>query len=376
MTYEEAKLFIMNFKNYEQTFSKETLEKCLEFEHVDYWTKKENVDIDYYRGQYNKFPIIQDKHWDYASKEICEKGLSATACYRTLCYTFLIPDQYQLKEDKFFLNCIHTEMPELKKFNFKCYHFDRLNTLIFLETDLQINGHNISLYIPIDRLIERNIEKIVEYHIKYHTEYYDPLKAGHSWNQTKEKLQEWQDISLDVLNQPIVKELFKVLKNPDCKNEVTIEDLQILMINGIGAMRENIEKREKKENIMFDIIKSFQNRVKQEYEVFQNNIFSKIKEDVKMSFHYNFKIYTIMNLFLFFSQQESLELWDSLTMITTGRFKITDEELKQFLQVENILEKLYDFEVSYDSECHTDTWNNICFMIEEYIDEYLRDNKK
>ena len=167
-----------------------------------------------------------------------------------------------------------------------------------------------------------------------------------------------------------------VLKNPDFNNELIIDDFRALMKGGISAMRENIEKRKEKENIIFDIIKSFQNRVKQEYEVFQNNIFSKIKEDVKMSFHYNFKIYTIMNLFLFFSQQEALELWDSLTMITTGRFKITDEELKQFLQVENILEKLYEFEVSYDSECHTDTWNNICFMIEEYIDEYLRNNKK
>ena len=374
MTYEEAKIFIKNFKNYEESFSTETLIECLKSENIDDWTKKHNVDIDYYQGQYDEYPKIQDNHMDYVFKEIRQDGISATACYRTNCYTFLIPCEYQLKEGSFLLKCIHTEIPELNQFNFKCHHFDRLNTLIFLETDVKINGNNISLYIPIDALLKRDVDTIVSTHTEYHTSYYNPNSSGwrHLGEEREEKITEWQNLSLSVIDQPIVKTFFSILKNPNCKNEVTIEDLQILMINGIGAMRENIEKREKKENIIFDIIKSFQNRVKQEYEVFQNNIFSKIKEDVKMSFHYNFKIYTIMNLFLFFCQQEALELWDSLTMITTGRFKITDEELKQFLQVENILEKLYKFEVSYDSECHTDTWNNICFMIEEYIDEHVR----
>lgn len=372
MTYEEAKLFIRNFKNYEQTFSKETLKKCLEFDHIDYWTKKQNVDVNDYRGQYDNYPRIQDKHLDYIFKEIHQNNLSATACYQTQCYTFLIPDQYQLKEDKFFLNCIYTEMPELKEFNFKCYHFDRLDTVIFLETNLQINGHNISLYIPIDKLIERNVEKIVEYHIKYHTEYYNPLKAGRSWNQTKEKLQEWQDISLDVLNQPIVKSLFNVLKNSDSKNELIIDDFKALMEGGISAMRENIEAREKEKIKIFYLVNGFQKRVKEEYVLFKKNIINEVMNDSSMIFYHNIRIYTIMNLYSFFCEQEPLELWDSLTMITTGRFKITDEELKKFLQVENILETLYEFEVSYDSECHTDTWNNICFMIEEYIEEHVR----
>ena len=372
MTYEEAKLFIFNFKNYEETFSKETLEKCLEFEDVDDWTKKENVDINYYRGQYNKYPRIQDKHLDYAFRVIREKGLSATACYNTLCYTFLIPDQYQLRENKFFLNCIHTEMPELKEFDFKCYHFDRLNTVIFLETDLKINGNNISLYIPIDKLIERNIEKIVEYHTKYHTEYYDPLKAGRSWNQTKEQLQEWQNIALDVLNQPIVKTLFEVLKNPDCKDGLIIDDFKALMNGGINAMRKNIEEREKQKIKIFHIVNDFQKKVKNEYIEFKEMMIKETIKNLDFPFMKNFEIYTKMNLFMFFCDQKPLELWNVLTMVTTGRFKITDEELIQFLQVDYILETLYNFELNYDSETHTDTWDNICFMIEEYIDEYMR----
>lgn len=372
MTYEEAKLFIINFKNYEETFSKETLQKCLEFEHVDYWTKKQNVDINDYRGQYNKYPRIQDKHLDYVFKEIHEKGLSATACYQTTCYTFLIPNQYQSKEDKFFLNCIHTEMPELKNFNFKCYHFDRLDTLIFLETDLQINGHNVSLYIPIHALLNKDVDAIIERHTKYHKDYYNPLKAGHSWNQTKEQLQEWQNISLDVLNQPIVKALFAVLKELNCKYEITLEDLKALMNGGISAMRENIESREKKRVQLFHIVRKLQKNIREEYALFKNAYIEEVKKDATYILNNNFELYTKMNLYMFFCDQTPLDLWDTLTMVTTGRFEITDEELIKFLQIDNILEALYNFEVSYDSEIHTDTWNNICFMIEEYIEEYVR----
>lgn len=373
MTYEEAKLFIRNLKNYEELFSQETLIECLSKQDIKDWTQKKNVDINYYRGQYDKYPQIKDKHLDYVFHEIHEKGLSATACYQTQCYTFLIPCDAQLKEDKFFLDCIHAEMPELKYFNFKCYHLDRLDTLIFLETNLQINGHNASLYIPINKLLDRDIDAIIQKHTEYHKEYYNPIKAGRSWNQTKEQLQEWQDLSLDVLNQPIVKSLFEILKNPNYKCELTIDDFRALMNGGISAMRESIEEREKKKVKIFHVVNDFQKKVKEEYIEFKRIMIKETTKNPDFSFMKNFEIYTKMNLFMFFCDQEPLELWDTLTMVTTGRFEITDEELIQFLQIDYILEILYNFETDYDSECHTDTWNNICFMIEEYIDEYMRD---
>lgn len=372
MTYEEAKLFIRTFKNYEETFSKETLEKCLLRQDITNWTIKKDVDINHYRGEYNKYPKIQDKHLAIISKTIYERGISYTGYYEAPCETYLIPDNYQTKESDFFLDCIHTEMPELKYFNFKCYHFDRLDTVIFLETSLQINTHNISLYIPIDKLIERNIEKIVEYHTKYHTEYYNPLKAGRSWNQNKEKLQEWQDISLDVLNQPIVKNLFEILKNPDCKDGLIIDDFRALMNGGINAMRNSIEEREKKKVKIFHIVREFQKKVNEEYISFKNKCIKETIKNPEFSFMKNFEIYTKMNLFIFFCNQESLELWKYIEGIQEGRHNITEDELLHFLQLDEILETLYRFETEYDSEIHTDTWDNICFMIEEYIDEYER----
>lgn len=370
MTYAEAKLFIRNFKNYEKTFSKKTLEKCLEFEHVDYWTKKVNVDINDYRGQYNEYPKIQDKHFDYVSKEIHEKGLSATAYYRTQCYTFLIPDNYQIKEDKFFLNCIHTEMPGLKEFNFKCYHFDRLDTLIFLETDLQINRHNISLYIPINALLNKDVDTIIDRHTKYHKDYYDPLKAGRSWNQTKEQLQEWQNISLDVLNQPIVKALFKVLKNSDCKHEITREDLQMLMNGGIGAMRENIEKRQKEGSIIFSLTNNLQEKVEAEWKNFKKNFFELVVKDYTNAEKYNFEFYTKKNLYEFFCNQESSDLWELFESIQDGK-NITKTEIMNFINLDHILENLYQFELEYDVEIHTDTYDNILFMIGDFISDFI-----
>jgi hypothetical protein len=376
MTYEEAKLFIFNFKNYEETFSKTTLEQCLSRQDIRNWTIKKEVDINHYRGEYDKYPKIQDKHFAIISRSIYEKGIEYTGYYQAPCETYLIPNNYQTKESGFFLDCIHTEMPELKHFNFQCYHFDRLNTLIFLETDLQINSHNIPLYIPIDKLIERNIEKIVEYHTKYHVEYYNPLKAGKSWSVTKEQLQEWQNISLDVLNQSIVKNLFEILKNPEkyknIDNALTIDDFRALMEGGITAMRESIEAREQKKIKIFHIVREFQKKVNEEYISFKNKCIKETIKDPEFSFMRNFEIYTKMNLFMFFCNQESLELWKYIEGIQEGSHNITEDELLHFLQLDEILETLYRFETEYDSEIHTDTWDNICFMIEEYIDEYER----
>lgn len=376
MTYEEAKLFIRNFKNYEESFSTETLRECLKSEKIDDWTKKHNVDINYYQGQYDNYPRIQDNHIDYVFKEIRQDGLSATACYRTNCYTFLIPCEYQLKEGSFLLKCIHTEIPELNQFNFKCYHFDRLNTLIFLETDVKINGNNISLYIPIDALLKRDVDTIVSTHTEYHKSYYNPTSSGwrHLGEEREEKITEWQNLSLSVIDQPIVKTFLSILKYPNCQLE--IDDFEVLLKGGIDAMRVYIDKKQKKKANLLIIINKFQNKVKEEYMDFKNKCIEKTIKNPDYSFIHNIEIYTKMNLYMFFCNQGPLELWESLKMIQDGIHNISELELLKFLELDNILEYLYNFEIEHDSEIHTDTWDNICFMIEEFINECLRNNKK
>ena len=163
-----------------------------------------------------------------------------------------------------------------------------------------------------------------------------------------------------------------VLKNPDFNNELIIDDFRALMEGGITAMRESIEAREQKKIKIFHIVREFQKKVNEEYISFKNKCIKETIKDPEFSFMRNFEIYTKMNLFMFFCNQESLELWKYIEGIQEGSHNITEDELLHFLQLDEILETLYRFETEYDSEIHTDTWDNICFMIEEYIDEYER----
>lgn len=375
MTYEEAKLFIRNFTNYEESFSTETLRECLKSEKIDDWTKKHNVDINYYQGQYDNYPRIQDNHIDYVFKNIRQDGLSATACYRTNSYTFLLPCEHQLKEGNFLLKCIHTEIPELNQFNFKCYHFDRLNTLIFLETDVKINGNNTSLYIPIDALLKRDVDTIVSTHTEYHKSYYNPNSTEwrHLGKKREKKITEWQNLSLSVIDQPIVKTFLSILKYLNCQLE--IDDFEVLLKAGIGAMREYIYEKQKKKANLLNILNQTQEKIKKEWELFEKDHTCSVIENPKISIQDNLKVYTKMNLYMFFCNQGPLELWESLKIIQDRIHNISELQLLKFLELDNILECLYNFKIKYDSEFHTDTRHNIIYMIEEFINEELKNNK-
>ena len=142
--------------------------------------------------------------------------------------------------------------------------------------------------------------------------------------------------------------------------ELITNDLRNLMNGGISAMRQGIEERT-------NLIVEFQSRVNDEYINFEKEMLLKSKEQI---FRNNGEIYTKMNLFLFFHDQSPSELWDFMSLNCLGTdLEIKDTELIEFFKIDNILHKLYNFEITYDSEIHTDTWENICQMISEFIDE-------
>lgn len=142
--------------------------------------------------------------------------------------------------------------------------------------------------------------------------------------------------------------------------ELITNDFINLMNGGISAMRQGIEERK-------ILIVEFQTRVKEEYINFKKEMLLKSKEQIFMD---NIKIYTIQNLFLFFCNHNSSELWDFMSLNCLGTdLEIKEEEIIEFFKTENILHKLYDFEINYDAESHTDTWENICQMISEFIYE-------
>lgn len=142
--------------------------------------------------------------------------------------------------------------------------------------------------------------------------------------------------------------------------ELITNDFINLMNGGISAMRQGIEERK-------NLIVEFQTRVKEEYINFKKEMLLKSKEQIFMD---NIKIYTIQNLFLFFCNNNPSELWNFMSLNCLGTdLEIKDTELIEFFKIDNILHKLYNFEITYDSENHTDTWENICKMISEFIDE-------
>lgn len=142
--------------------------------------------------------------------------------------------------------------------------------------------------------------------------------------------------------------------------ELITNDLRNLMNGGISAMRQGIEERT-------NLIVEFQSRVNDEYINFEKEMLLKSKEQI---FRNNTEIYTKMNLFLFFHNQKPFELWNFIILNCQGTdLEIKEEEIIEFFKIENILHKLYDFEINYDAESHTDTWENICQMISEFIYE-------
>lgn len=142
--------------------------------------------------------------------------------------------------------------------------------------------------------------------------------------------------------------------------ELITNDFKNLMNGGISAMRQGIEERT-------NLIVEFQSRVNDEYINFEKEMLLKSKEQILMEY---IKTYTIKNLYLFFHNLNPSELWNVMSLNCLGTdLEIKDTELIEFFKIDNILHKFYNFEITYDSESHTDTSENICKMISEFIDE-------
>ena len=142
--------------------------------------------------------------------------------------------------------------------------------------------------------------------------------------------------------------------------ELITNDFINLMNGGISAMRQGIEERT-------ILIVEFQSRVNDEYTNFEKEMLLKPKKQIFMDY---IKIYIIRNLFSFFHDLKPSELWNVMSLNCLGTdLEIKDTELIEFFKIDNILHKLYNFEITYDSESHTDTSENICKMISEFIYE-------
>lgn len=142
--------------------------------------------------------------------------------------------------------------------------------------------------------------------------------------------------------------------------ELIVNDFINLMNGGISAMRQGIEE-------IKNLIVEFQSRVNDEYTNFEKEMLLKPKKQIFMDY---IKIYTIRNLFLFFHDLKPSELWNVMSLNCLGTdLEIKEEEIIKFFKIDNILHKLYNFEITYDSESHTDTSENICKMISEFIYE-------
>lgn len=220
MTEELAKVYIRNWKNIEAFFEKETLEKVLSNFDLRGFATFEDVPVNN-TGRYNF--CIKQGYICYTPKPV--------SCYVTeysnhdgggwerrvsrLCYSFIVPNQYQLREKELLTMALQQEFPYLKKYITAVYHMDsgctrpqieehiknssccRADNYFGGEIYIKVHPDFGSIYVPFVALKEHNPDIIIQRHTTYHKAYYN----GAGREEAKAK-------SLSVLDTPEAKMLF------------------------------------------------------------------------------------------------------------------------------------------------------------------------
>lgn len=209
---EKARLFVSNFKNYEAIFPEEVLTKALSnFQVTDFATFKA-VEVQHSRYYEEKYPRYSKQHLEYFSEYVYKNGIAYEARIQKSAYSYIVPDNYQLKEKDLLRICLILTIPEIDKFNWDMYHLDSYEdnkTKRTIYSDVYLKTSEGSLYCPVKALVNYNKEAIIERHSSYHKGYYNTSDREKYLNKT-----------LNVLDTLEVELLFYVLDCYKNKEEV------------------------------------------------------------------------------------------------------------------------------------------------------------
>lgn len=220
MTEDLASLYIKNWKNISALFEKKTLEKVLPNFTLRDFATLEDIPVNS-TGTYNYY--TKQGYLCYTPKPV--------ACYVTeysdhngggwerrvkkLCYSFIVPNRYQLREKELLYMALQLEFPYLKKYITAVYHMDegctrpqieehikrspycRADNYFGAEIYIKVHPDFGSIYVPFIALKEHDPDIVIQRHTTYHKGYYNG--AGREEARAK---------SLSVLDTPEAKMLF------------------------------------------------------------------------------------------------------------------------------------------------------------------------
>lgn len=238
---EKARMFVSNFKNYEAVFTQEILTKALSKFQVKNFATFKDIQVEYSRYYEERYPRYSQAHLGYFSDYIIKNGETYEARIQKTAYSYIIPDQYQLKEKELLKECLFLSIPELEKFEWDMYHLDSYTdskTKEIKYSDIYLKTSEGSLYCPIDALIRYDKKAIIERHSSYHKGYYNTADR-----------KEYLNKSLMVLKTLSTELLFYVL---DCykKNE-KVDFVQELSPAGKEFLERVKRRKAQKENKHF-----------------------------------------------------------------------------------------------------------------------------
>lgn len=173
LTMDTAKLFVRNWKQYENFFKASTLKEIIpNFNLRDFTTwihvEADNIGAILYAHKQGNYlfsdnPTFETfKEWKGEwSREVRKKA-----------YTFLIPSPYQSAESKLFKQCMELEYPYLSKYNVSYYKFEKANEWIYVRAE---NENNVckSIYCPVTAFSTKDKQKIIDTHTNYFKGYYN-----------------------------------------------------------------------------------------------------------------------------------------------------------------------------------------------------------
>lgn len=201
MTFEEARMYVVNFPAYEEEFSEKTLEHVLPKFDVslfqEKYTVREGHDAHLKSRGYQEVGRGKRRFED----EMTFKGRTWTSTVYENGVDYLVPNKYQNKESALLRECLLEAYPYLEGYNMNIYHLDGAKE-IYITCKERNEGEEIdrTLYVPLEALRKNDAELIRSRMISYFSQYY----AG-------EARKKYRDIALSALECEEAKQLFRIL---------------------------------------------------------------------------------------------------------------------------------------------------------------------
>lgn len=229
LTKKTAALYVRNWKYIEAYFDPKVLTQAVRKFKVRDFATFEYVQTDnhYQYKHYIEagYPLITPKPVSsYVTEYSNHNGGGWERRVSKLCYEFIVPDKYQLREKDLLMEALLIEFPYLANYSIQAYHMENGCTRKQIEEfkksrspsyfssginnyfgeDLYIKPKNKkvqSIYVPYLALKEKNPEIAIMRHNSYHISYFSGTKR-----------EEMLHKAIGVLEEPWAKKLFKHIK--------------------------------------------------------------------------------------------------------------------------------------------------------------------